>query len=52
MKIGLVEVPDCTRIQPWWESSGMLPAVFVLLLVAILATAAVLIDWDDSKDDE
>lgn len=42
-----VEVPDCINVQPWWESSGMTPAAFLLAsLVIICLTVIICIKMD------
>jgi hypothetical protein len=47
--LGLVEVPDCTNVQPWWESSGMTPAVWLLAVLAIAAVTVLIGMWIDGR---
>ncbi len=44
MALRTVEVPDCLQPpQPWWESTGMLPAAVLVTLVIVIAIVVVIL---------
>lgn len=45
-----VEVPDCVNPpQPWWQTSGMVPAVWFVAALAVVAIAILIAYWIDGR---